>query len=576
MTIPSPILGGFDVSRSKNAADNQMINLFLELIETKDGYAPAYLQMCPGLTLMGSAGDGPIRGPRGSVMGGYLYIVSGSQAYQVSPSFAVVALGTLQTSTGTVSIINNGTQVAFFDGIGGYFTTASAALNGGAPLFSGAVGTGGTLYAVGDTITLIAANGVQDGTAIITVTTVSAGAVTGFTVAQGGLFSVQPASFRQASTSGSGANFVLINPTYGSVVKLATLSLPFSNPLSATYQDGFGLVSVAGTQLWYQSDLNDLSNWQALNFSSADATPDNILALADLMRQVFIIKETHTEVWVNAGQAGFSFVRLQGPFLEIGTPATASVAKAGPALLWLSQTTQGTRQVVMVTGYNPRIVSTHALDAELATYSTVSDAVAYAYQQEGHTFYVITFPTADITWSLDVTETLRVNYPVWHRRASFSNGAFHRHWGNCYATLVNAVSPLANIVGDYQNGNLYAFDLDNTTDNGTQRKWLRSWRALIKPSTKPQRFPCLTINMETGLQVPDGTDPQATLRWTDDGGHNWSDEMIRSVGKTGQTAKRVFFRPLGSTRRLTGLDRTFELSSSDRFKVAILGAEIEA
>lgn len=132
---------------------------------------------------------------------------------------------------------------------------------------------------------------------------------------------------------------------------------------------------------------------------------------------------------------------------------------------------------------------------------------------------------------------------------------------------------LVNVVGDYRNGNLYFFNLDEPTDNGTQRKWLRSWRALQRPSFQPVRFPPLQIDMETGLGVADGANPQVVLRWSDDGGHTWSNEQFAAAGKTGETARRVMFRRTGSTRRNSGLDRIYELSSTDVFTVALIGAE---
>ena len=129
------------------------------------------------------------------------------------------------------------------------------------------------------------------------------------------------------------------------------------------------------------------------------------------------------------------------------------------------------------------------------------------------------------------------------------------------------------VVGDYQNGNLYLLDRDQPTDNGTQRKWLRTWRATQRASVKPMRFPALVISLETGSQVPDGTNPQIQLRFSDDGGHTWSSTIFEPAGKTGQTAFQVKFRRLGSTRVGQGLDRILELSSTDAFKVALIGAD---
>lgn len=68
--------------------------------------------------------------------------------------------------------------------------------------------------------------------------------------------------------------------------------------------------------------------------------------------------------------------------------------------------------------------------------------------------------------------------------------------------------------------------------------------------------------------------PQVVLRWSDDGGHNWSGPMIASQGSIGQTAQRVMWRRIGSTRRNTGLDRVFEVSSDDPVQVALIGASL--
>lgn len=135
-----------------------------------------------------------------------------------------------------------------------------------------------------------------------------------------------------------------------------------------------------------------------------------------------------------------------------------------------------------------------------------------------------------------------------------------------------------NVVGDYKTGQLYIFDLDQPLDNGTQRRWLRSFRATAQPSKVPRRFDCLTVDMETGDEVPQDEPPEGplvVLRYSDDGGHTWSNEIFRNAGPPGATAQRVMFKRLGATRRAQGLDRIFELSSTDEFKVAIIGAEID-
>lgn len=476
--METPFLGPFSVSRSKNFSDNQLINLYPEIEETKDGKAPAAFYMTPGLDLLATCGDGPIRGSES--LGSNLYVVSGNAIYSVTPAFVATAIGTIGTSAGPVSMIQNGTQMNVFDGANGYLI-------------------------------------------------------------QGGV--------------------------------VTALSLPFSGPVSASYQDGFGLVNELDTDTWWQSNLFDLSTYAPLNFSSADSRPDPIRAVKSIHREVWLVKENECEIWINAGLPGFAFQRLEGVYPEVGIVAPFSLAKAGESLIWLSNSSQGQGIVVMTSGYQANRISTHPIEyaiAQVAKTSTITDAEAFVYQQEGHSFYILNFPSGNLSLAYDVTASALAGMPMWGRRAAFLNGSFDRWWA-CTHTLFNGL----NVVGDYRNGNLYALNLNTHLDNGTQRKWLRSWRALAKPNPKPQRFGALTINMETGVGVSPVDDPQCVLEWSDDGGHSKRGNRIMSVGKTGETAKRVRFTALGSTKRNSGLDRIFYLSSTDAFDVALMGADLE-
>lgn len=347
---------------------------------------------------------------------------------------------------------------------------------------------------------------------------------------------------------------------------LSALSLPFGNPGTAIIQDGFGLVNQIGTANFFQSNFNDLSIYGALAFGNAGGRPDNIVALGNIHREVWVLKQSCLEIWINAGLSNFAFQRIDGVFPEVGCVAPASVAKIGESLIWLSQNNEGQGIVVMTEGYSPKRVSTHAIEFAISKYSTITDAIGYAYQQEGHIFYVLTFPTGNATWVFDGTTHL------WHQRAAFLRGNLNRHWGNCF-TIFNGKPT----IGDYLTGNLYAFNMDTLTDNGTQRKWLRTWRAFPKPVDKPVTFSSLRIDMATGtIETPITGNPFCMLRWSDDGGHNWSNMRVAPVGTQGQSGIRVKFNRMGSTRRNSGLDRIFELSATDQFQVALIGADMEA
>ncbi|MGH6737963.1 MAG: hypothetical protein ACREDY_02825, partial [Bradyrhizobium sp.] len=344
----------------------------------------------------------------------------------------------------------------------------------------------------------------------------------------------------------------------------------------ATQQDGFGLINQPGSYIWWQSNLLDMSVWPALNFASASGDPDNIVQAVQIHREIFLIKSGETEVWVNAGTPNFAFARLDGIYIEAGIAAFASLAQVGEDLMWLAQDGNGQAVVVRLHVYDPVDVSDHAVVQVWQSYPTISDAIAYAYQQGRHTFYVISFPSGNATWVYDVTESGLLGVPCWHQRGAFSNGQFGRTLSQTGLSGINSVTFSAGtIVGDYTNGNLYKVNPNGLTDNGEPRKWLRTWRATPQPTMQPQRFTSLQIDMMTGIGVPDGTAPQVVLRWSDDGGHLFSNEMFAAAGALGATAQRVKFNRLGSTRRNSGLYRIFELSSSDAFPAALIGAVLE-
>jgi hypothetical protein len=69
-----------------------------------------------------------------------------------------------------------------------------------------------------------------------------------------------------------------------------------------------------------------------------------------------------------------------------------------------------------------------------------------------------------------------------------------------------------------------------------------------------------------------GYTPQVMLRWSDDGGHTWSNEHWVSMGRIGTYGTRAIWRRLGMTQKLR--DRVYEVSGTDPVKIDIVGAEL--
>jgi hypothetical protein len=339
----------------------------------------------------------------------------------------------------------------------------------------------------------------------------------------------------------------------------------FPGAVKVGYLDGYFVFNEPNSaRVWVTSLLDGLSV-DPLDFASAEGDPDGLVSLIVDHREAWLFGTNSIEVWYDAGLPDFPLQRIQGAFNEIGCAAPYSVAKLDNGLFWLGSDARGRGIVYRANGYTGTRISTHAIEWQIQQYGNLSDAIGYTYQQDGHAFYVLIFPSAQTTWVYDVATQ------AWHERAGWDNGDFVRHRSNCQAVYDDQI-----VVGDFENGNIYAFDLNEYADNGDIQKWLRSWRAL-PPGTntlKRTAHHSLQVDCEAGVgtNTGQGSDPQMMLRWSDDGGHTWSNEYWVPMGKIGEYYRRVIWRRLGMTLKLR--DRVYEISGTDPVKLAIMDAEL--
>jgi hypothetical protein len=372
----------------------------------------------------------------------------------------------------------------------------------------------------------------------------------------------------------------------------------FPGAVTVCYLDGYFVFNEPNSQKLWVTALLDGTSIDPLDFASTEGSPDGLVAVASNFREVWAFGTNSIEVWYDSGATDYPLQRIQGAFNELGCAAPYSVAKMDNGMFWLGRDRRGQGIVYRANGYQGQRISTHAVEWQIQQYSDLSDAIAYTYQQDGHSFYVLIFPTANTTWVYDAATQ------AWHERAGWNNGSFTRHRSNCQMAFNNKI-----VVGDFENGNIYSFDLEDYSDNGGIQKWLRSWRALPTGTNNLKRTAqhSLQLDIEAGVGLngfvrseviylmtednnflitednnfliadqetgfTQGADPAVMLRWSDDGGHTWSNEHWSTIGKIGEYYRRVFWRRLGMTLKLR--DRVYELSGTDPVKIAIMGAEL--
>ena len=365
--------------------------------------------------------------------------------------------------------------------------------------------------------------------------------------------------------------------------------------------DNFFIYNNPNTQVWAASDsLSPIT--QPLSFGSKFTGPDNLVSLIADHGQVYLLGENTSEVWSDTGTFPFPFQRIPGSSSQHGIASVFSVARLGNSFAYVSRNIRGQAQIVMMNGYLPQRISTHAVEQTILD-AYIEDAVAYTYQLEGHECYVVTFPSLDLTWVYDFTTQM------WHKWLwCDNNNQYHRHRSNCSALFQEMV-----LVGDYQNGIIYQLDPNNYTDNGQNIRRLRRAPHLVTDLQR-QYFEELQIQFQpgvgtTGLSnsaatgfiaspfnvaptqvyvVPAGAtiilglnnaintqtptnNPQAMLRWSNDGGSTWSNEHWVQIGQQGKYKNRAIWRRLGQAR-----DRIFEVVVTDPVKAVIVSANLKA
>ena len=491
----------------------------------------------------------------------------------------ITALGTGTGGAGTYTINRSQTVAAesMNSATVGAVVTATIA---GSVMTVSAV-TSGTLH-VGQTVQ---GAGVTLGTIITALGTGSGGI---------GTYTLSTSSTVAVGVTMYGLNFSVLPSTDGA----------FSGANTVDVIDNYIVYNNPTTQQWGSTDLLSPISPNT-SYSLKDGAPDDLVALIVDHREVYLMGEISSEVWTDVGAVPFPFQRIPGTSTQHGIAAPFSLYRLGNSFAYVSRNNRGQAQIMQMNGYIPQRISTHAVENTLAN-KYVGDAIAWTYQLEGHEVFVVTFPSLELTWAYDATTQM------WHKWLYTANDStYQRHRGNCCATFQGLV-----IVGDYENGKLYELDKTNYTDDGQNIRRLRRAPHLVTEFQR-QYFDELQIQFQpgvgtTGLSGPAQVtssntvylgntytitasgelnievektyilatqqsisyvttdNPQAMLRWSNDGGSTWSNEHWTSVGQLGKYKNRAIWRRLGQAR-----DRIFEVSVSDPVNFVIISANLK-
>lgn len=355
----------------------------------------------------------------------------------------------------------------------------------------------------------------------------------------------------------------LYNPSVGDAETVSSNGWLGSTYLD--YADGFIIANSPGTPAFYISNSQDVI-FDPSQFASKDSYPDDLVAAIASRRLIWLIGELLTEIWYNSGGGSlpgqtFPYEIMPGVQIDWGCRATYSIARGDSSVFWLAQNRDGETVVVRGTGYAVTRISNHAIEYIFSTYQDVTDAIGYCVLVNGHTWYVLNFPSADATWAFDQATG------HWHQLAWIDdNGQEHRHRSTMYAYAYGT-----NVVNDWENGNLYALDQSVFTDNGRPIKRMISFpREVDAENGHRVVFRSFIAEIDCGETTDPAANTTMMLSWSDDKGRTFSNSMPQSVGLMGKFNKVVKWQRLGWSR-----NRVFRLEWTTDAMVAVQGAYVE-
>ena len=511
-------------SENPSVDAERLVNLYPERIESgpyssKSGMAYYHT---PGTTVFAALGDSPVRAMWAGAQG--LYVLSGATLFQLDYTGSVVNSYTLANPAGGMAP----GQIVFVPSGPGL----TVGLSGVLMVWDGSPG-----YAGGSTYPNVFFVDGTTGTPPTIMSGAGIGCMDGYGII------LRPA----CSPGAAGADPFPISTADGTQFNLSPIFLANPagwDPLQFAIKTGAG----DALQVIYTPGANPNG-----------AGPE----------ECWLMGTDTIEVWYDTGGTTtdpFPFQRVPGAFIAVGVWASQSVASVGsPAqLVFLGGDQRGVGIVYAMNGYTPQRVSNHAIEYAIAQYQaagqSISNAVGYSYAENGHNFYVLSFPGGR-TFAADFSCPDASGRPMWHERGLGSTLA-----GLSNSWLFHAWATGQHFVAGDNTANVYVSSLATYQDSGNP-----ILRARIGPAISNEQKWVRHGQFWLSIGGPSNISRTYALDWSNDGGSNYGNSFNLGV-QVDATTKfgRVLMNNLGRSRQ-----RNYRVQTTDNEPQAWIDAYVE-
>lgn len=328
-------------------------------------------------------------------------------------------------------------------------------------------------------------------------------------------------------------------------------------PQHTVFIDGYFAITT-DTKKFIVSSLNDGTSYNALDFGTAEADPDDIVAPVVFNNQLFIMGSETTEAFQNIGGADFPFQR-SGLFLTKGLFAPFSVVVASDTFFFIGGGTNESPAIWAFVGNNVQKVSTTAIDSILQgfTEDEIKESFAWSYAQKGAYFVGFSLPTTTL-----VLDTITQK---WHERKSRATDAagntnLVKYRANSFVSAYGRV-----LVGDSRDGRVGSVEPEVFTEYG-QLIFRRVASQPFMNNMQAFFLAWIELTVESGVGTTDTPNPQIGMSISLDGGKTFRDQKLRGLGRKGEFNRRAIWRRLGRVPRFA----VFRFTLTDPVKPVII------
>lgn len=316
---------------------------------------------------------------------------------------------------------------------------------------------------------------------------------------------------------------------------------------SVTWSDSYFIFGEKDSETYFISALADPIDYDALDFASAEANPDLLVCPVAHHRIIYLFGTESIEGQQNTGGADFPFARYEGLNIEVGLAGRDAVISTNDTMFWLAND----NTVRRLDGITATKISTARISKIVKGWADQTLTICTAHVFADHLFVIWRNPDGCVVWDQ--------NAQTWHERGSYASDTWRaKHMISCYGKT---------LYGSATEGKIYELDEDTYDEDGAILPL-----EVVTPYVYVQNKLFTTSDVEVVAQTGVGSvslDPKITLERTRDG-VNWSPRKQRSLGKAGETKKRISFGVQGQARAVA-----YRIGITDPVKRAILGAYAE-